>query len=313
MSQEHWESYYRGGALASCPLGLEPGYTGDLRDAWVAFFSALPDGAQILDIGTGNGAIPLIAVETAAALGRSCVIDGIDLAQIDPVRYVRNGERLFAGVRFHGGVAAESLPFRDQTIDAVTAQYALEFTDVPRTLAEVHRVARPGACCLFVLHHADSVLVQNAAESLAHADFLLDDLKIFRKFRRYLDAEQEDPAKATGPWRQLVLAGDELQKAAGGARQSLTLTTMLDSLRQLFELRKTATPLAVRTVLDRMETDLRASVRRMQGVQSAAQSREDIESLVATAAAGGFHDIHFEAQLFRRDLLVGWRVSLRRQ
>ena len=127
MNLEHWESYYRGGALVSCPMGLEPGYTGEVRDAWVTFFATLPDGARVLDIGTGNGAVALIAKETAATLGRSFEIHGVDLARVDPVRHVPNGATLLAGIEFHPGVPAEQLPFEANGFDAVSGQYALEW------------------------------------------------------------------------------------------------------------------------------------------------------------------------------------------
>lgn len=83
MSLRHWKNYYRDGALASCPLGPGSGYTQELRDIWVEFFSGLPEDARILDIGTGNGAVALIALESAASAGRHYEIHGTDLAQID--------------------------------------------------------------------------------------------------------------------------------------------------------------------------------------------------------------------------------------
>ena len=312
MSLEHWESYYRGGALASCPMSFEPGYTREVRQAWAGFFAELPDGARILDLGTGNGAIPAIAVEAAAALGRRFEIDAVDLAQIDPTRYVADGSRLLAGVRFHAGVSAEGLPFEPASFDAVTGQYALEFMEVGKVLQEVYRVLKPGGLAQFVLHHADSILLQNVHESLAHADLILDGTKVLRKFRRYLDAEREDPNRAQGPWQELVQAGEALQKAAKDSQQSMTLMLNLDSLRTLFEMRGRTPPAAMAATIDRMEQDLRASVRRMQDVRRAARTQSDIAGLVQVAQALGFDDIRFEAQLFAGDKLVGWRLRLRR-
>ncbi len=214
MNLEHWESYYRGGALVSCPMGLEPGYTGEVRDAWVTFFATLPDGARVLDIGTGNGAVALIAKETAATLGRSFEIHGVDLAQVDPVRHVPNGATLLAGIEFHPGVPAEQLPFEANGFDAVSGQYALEYTQRDRALAEIFRVLKPGGRGQFLLHHRDSVIVRNADESLHHAALVLDDTKVFRLLRRYLEAERDTPKTAVGPWQELVAAGNRLQAEA---------------------------------------------------------------------------------------------------
>ena len=309
MSQEHWESYSRGGALVSCPLGLEPGYTREVRDTWVAFFSSLPDGARILDIGTGNGAIALIALETAAALGRSCSIDGIDLAQIDPVRYVKDGARLFKDVRFHAGVSAEALPFESESFDAVCGQYALEYTDCGRSLAEMFRVLRPGGRGQFILHHRDSIVVENAEESLRHAAVVLDETKVFRLFRRYAEAERASPNSATKQWQEIVAAGEFLQRKARESRNSMLLAMTLDSLRRLFDQRASVSPATLERAVEAMEAELRASVRRLQDLAGAAQSQEDIAELVRMAEATGFCAIGFRPQLHAGDKLVGWRLN----
>jgi ubiquinone/menaquinone biosynthesis C-methylase UbiE len=310
MSQEHWESYYRGGALASCPLGLEPNYTREVRDLWVAFFSSLPDGARILDIGTGNGAIALIAVETAAALGRSYAVDGVDVAQIDPARYVKDGARLFKDVRFHAGVSAEALPFEPGSFDAVSGQYALEWTDCSRSLAETFRVLKSGGRAQFILHHRDSIIVENAAESLRHAAVVLDETKVFRLFRRYVEAERASPRSATKQWQEIVAAGEFLQRKARESRSSMLLAMTLDSLRHLFEQRGNASPAALERAVEGMEAELRASVRRLQDVVAAAKSQEDIAELVRVAEATGFGAIGFGPQLHSGDKLVGWRLNL---
>ncbi|MEX1993971.1 MAG: class I SAM-dependent methyltransferase [Steroidobacteraceae bacterium] len=229
-SLRHWETYYRGGALASCPLGSYAHYTLELRDAWVEFFSALPDGARVLDIGTGNGAIALIASQAAAALAKRFEIHGTDLARIDPVRDVADGVHLFAGIRFHAGIATESLPFESASFDAVSGQYALEYTAVDRTLAEIHRVLKPGGGAQFVLHHVDSIVARNARESLAHSALVLEDTNILRRLRRHLEAERRSPAVARKTRADLAAALQTLVHAAGQTSNPLTLNVTIDAV-----------------------------------------------------------------------------------
>ena len=186
LKVEHWESYYRGGWLTACPTGPDPNYTLELREIWSDFFASLADGARILDIGTGNGAIAVIARETATKLGRTFDIHGADLAQIDPVRDVAGGARLFADISFHPGVAAEKLPFEAASFAAVSGQYALEYTDMRESLAQVLRVLKPGSGAQFLMHHAGSIVVERARASLRHADAVLMETKIHRKLRRFL-------------------------------------------------------------------------------------------------------------------------------
>ena len=309
MNLEHWESYYRGGALVSCPMGLEPGYTGEVRDAWVTFFATLPDGARILDIGTGNGAVALIAKETAATLGRSFAIHGVDLAQIDPVRHVPKGATLLAGIEFHPGVPAEQLPFEANAFDAVSGQYALEYTQRDRALAEIFRVLIPGGRGQFLLHHRDSVIVRNADESLRHAALVLDDTKVFRLLRRYLEAERDTPKTATGPWQELVAAGNRLQAEARASKGSLLLPSTVDALQRLFEQRgKASLPVLLRAA-DQMEQELRASVRRLQDLASAAFTEAELREVLGEAEAAGFVDVQHREQRHGGQHLVAWRVN----
>ena len=69
MSVEHWETYYRGGGLVTCPTGPDGNYSLEIRDAWVEFYTDVPDGARVLDVGTGNGAI----VRRSMAASRSAL------------------------------------------------------------------------------------------------------------------------------------------------------------------------------------------------------------------------------------------------
>ena len=61
MKLRHWEQNYGDGSLASVPLGSDRGYSLELRDVWTEFFGEMGDGCRILDVGTGKGAIALIA------------------------------------------------------------------------------------------------------------------------------------------------------------------------------------------------------------------------------------------------------------
>ncbi len=191
MSVEHWETYYRGGALATCPIGPDANYTLDIRDAWVEFFASFPNGARILDVGTGNGAVALIARDAATAAGTQLEIHGSDLALIDPPRQVRGGETMFGGITFHPGVATERLPFEAASLDGVSAQFALEYTDVDRSLREISRVLKPGgrvrsACTTWIPW---SSRTRGYRSSQAH--LVLDESRIYRKLRAFVAAERE--------------------------------------------------------------------------------------------------------------------------
>jgi SAM-dependent methyltransferase len=310
MTVEHWEVYYRGGAIASCPMGPGTSYTLELRDLWIEFFASLEDGARVLDLGTGNGAIPLLAKEASASSGRQFEIHGADLAAIDPVRHVPDGGQLFAGITFHPGMPAERLGFDAASFDALTAQYALEYTDVGRSLAEIRRVLRPCGRALFVLHNDQSALIRNARESLAQGALVLEETKILRKLRRHAAAERESAAAARATWAELSTDAARLQRAAAESIEPHLLRVVIDGVQKLLGLRRELGAAAFEREVDRFEREIRAGVRRLQDLVDRAQSAEQMNTIADTARSAGFTCEGAEPQYHARENLVGWRLAL---
>jgi SAM-dependent methyltransferase len=313
MSVEHWEAYYRGGAIATCPMGPEASYTLELRELWLAFFASLADNASVLDLGTGNGAIVLLAKEAATSTGQRFELHGADLACIDPARHVPDGARLFDGIAFHPGMPCERLGFGDASFDAVTGQYVLEYTDVGRALAEVWRVLRQRGRALFVLHHDHSVLARNARESLAQGALVLEDTKILRKLRRHAQAERDSAAAARATWAELSADVTRLRQAAAGSFAPHLLHVVIDGVQKLLSLRRELGAAGFEREVDRFERDVRAGVRRLQDLVGCAQSAEQMNAMVATARRIGFECPGAMLQNHARENLVGWRLELSRR
>jgi SAM-dependent methyltransferase len=104
-------------------------------------FMAPEAGSRILDVGCGSGALDRLL---AARLGPSARIDAVD---VNPF-LLREASDLAAEVgeriRFAPS-SALALPFADQTFDCIFSVTVLEECDADRAIAEMVRVARPGA------------------------------------------------------------------------------------------------------------------------------------------------------------------------
>jgi ubiquinone/menaquinone biosynthesis C-methylase UbiE len=312
LNVEHWESYYRGGRLAACPTGPDANYTLELRDIWIEFFGGLVNGARILDIGTGNGAIPLIARQTAESLGRTYEIHGADLARINPSRDVPDGARLFAGITFHPGVAAEKLPFEPASFTAVSGQYALEYSDMRQSLAQVLRVLQPGAGAQFLMHHTDSIIVERARESLRHADTVLMETKVYRKLRRFLDAEKRSAVAAQRAWDELSAAMATLRDSGRQDADRRIIDVTSDAVPKLLDLRRTLSRATLDREIDSVENDLRNSVRRLGDLIAVAISDTAMSECAEQARQLGFIDVTYQPMNHAQRALVGWRVRLRK-
>lgn len=304
----HWASYYRTGALVSCPTNPEPYYSMEIREAWSLFFGALQDGARILDLGTGNGPVALIAKETATRCSRTFQIHGVDLADIDPHRDVPGGDSLLAGISFHAGITTGDLPFASESFDAISGQYILEYTDVAATLREAYRVLRPGGLCQFILHHAGSVIKCNADESLQQSRMIIDETKTVEKFRRYCEAAASNPQQAESARNELYAVGAQLQNAAKASRNPLLLRFAIDSISRMLRNRSRTTAGQLLLETERLERDLGNWTARLDDLIAGALSEADVRSLIAQAEHEGFSLVDWCEQFQNRDKLVGWRL-----
>lgn len=316
MDAHHWEQYYRSGALVTGPAGRDGGYDQELRERWVELFAPLPDGASVLDIATGNGAVPYIARQLAREAGRQWRIVGIDQAAIDPLAHVPDGATRLAGIEFMGGVAAEALPFEDASFDAISGQYALEYTDRSKTLAEMARVCKPGARVAFVLHHADSVLLHNARLSLAQAQFVLVDCKIYRKLKRVVSMVNEPESavrKATDELRAAIGALKAAVDKASGLSTALVLEAALDAVPKLLAVRQGMTPAEAEREVGKVESELRAMVHRLQDLLEHALDEPAAHELAQALERAGFEQRVLEPQRHGGAQLVGWFLGARRR
>lgn len=312
---KHWEVFYRGGALATGPVGADGLYDQEVRAAWNVFFAPLADGSRILDIGTGNGIVPLIAAVQSAALGKHWSIDATDLAMIEPRRFVR-GLEPYPEIAFRGGVANEQLPFDAATFAAVSGHFALEYGDVPASLKEVRRVLRPQGRAQFILHHRQSVLLQNAAIEMEDAKLVLRRIKLYNKLDHLLTLrKQTTPATVQTAADDVIGAIREL-KTAYGERAALqpnavrTLAVAIDAAQKLLKLRQELTPAQLRQEIARAREEMEAALARLNDLVDHALDESDFERARDAAAAAGFKTEHAVPLFHAVDHLIGWQLTL---
>lgn len=179
-----WSRYWSGGPLHSCATSYADNYGGALGAFWRDVFADLKPGEHVLDIATGNGALPHLLLQCRPAADVMC--DAVDAAAIDPawVRDLPPSQR--QSLHFHPGVAAERLPFGDGVFDLIVSQYGLEYSDLERSVPELRRVLAPAGRIAMILHHSHSRPVQLARDEIAHIDWLLSHEGLFDLTERLL-------------------------------------------------------------------------------------------------------------------------------
>ena len=165
-----WDSFWRYDRLSSFHAAPgAPNYASHVADGWRAFFATLPNGARVLDLATGNGAIAVLAVEA----GKDFTVTGADLADVDPTAFVTRNRTELERIRFMPNTPAEVLPLPDASIDAIVSQYGLEYSDLSSSIPEAARVLAPGGRLRLAIHATEGAVVRDTAKSIADADFLL--------------------------------------------------------------------------------------------------------------------------------------------
>jgi ubiquinone/menaquinone biosynthesis C-methylase UbiE len=171
-SNAGWRDYWKADRPASCMPENER-TAQEIAATWQKWFAECPGGSRILDIATGNGIVLTHAAAAGRKSHRAFALTGVDLAEIDPVRYLSSLEDDMRAATFIGGVAAEHLPFEAGSFDGVVSQYGLEYADLDQALAEVARVLVPGGILHWLAHSESSEVVQQNREQALEVEYLL--------------------------------------------------------------------------------------------------------------------------------------------
>ncbi|MBC8258915.1 MAG: methyltransferase domain-containing protein [SAR324 cluster bacterium] len=128
---------------------------------------ALQPGEKVFDIGCGVG---FLTLEMAQQVGKSGQVIGFD----QNPEMISNAKKRCEGLQqaeFHQGDAIQ-LPAQDQTFDAVSCtQVLLYVKDVPKVLAEMRRILKPGGRMVIVETDWRGVVLNSGDDALTKQIF----------------------------------------------------------------------------------------------------------------------------------------------
>jgi SAM-dependent methyltransferase len=143
-----WSLFWSEQGQNSRCLALSPDFCERLDAHWHSFASTLPEGATVIDLGCGSGAVGKALRSAEPALR----VIGVDAARIAPSQE--------PGLELIANVAMEALPFPTASFAAAVSQFGYEYAAAPDAAArEVSRVVAPGGSLSFLIHHDEGPIV----------------------------------------------------------------------------------------------------------------------------------------------------------
>jgi SAM-dependent methyltransferase len=327
LDREEWTRFWERGTLTTFEGHFRENYDAEIRDYWWREFGRLADGAAIVDLATGNGAVALLAARYAREHGREFAITGVDSAAIDVARLRQAWPALagdFDAIRLLGGTPLEDTGLPAASVDLLTSQYGFEYGDTAAGSREAARILRPGGRLAMILHHRDSAILVQAREGLRQVELCLEETRLVPLARRMTKLFRGlRPGRQAGSlnWSpgalkvraELLAAAERLERHARQpevrAADAGFIEFLLPSVMRLVEQSRTLQPAQLEAAWAGIEREVDTYRRRMVDLASAARDEGGMAGIRDQLAAAGLADVRLEAFSYGDRLLLGWALS----
>lgn len=288
-----------------------------LADQWRQWLARLPAGTRVLDLGTGNGALPRLVLQACADPSVRC--EGVDVADARPQWIERLPAQERERVRIHGRVSCEELPFPAASFGCIVSQFGIEYADLDRALPEALRVLQPGGFLRLAIHHPEGRPARLAREEITHARWLLESgwLDAAREMSLAMSLmgspEGRQTLNAEPRWQTVRQAFDGFQRrlserAAGSPCPDL-LADAQNWQTQVFQVAARQGETAAHAGMGQVAQLLKDGLLRLQDLLDHVVDNQRIEALAQMVGRSGFMPTVELAE--DHDHLMGWWLSAR--
>lgn len=284
-----WDRYWQADRVAACLDEQSVNYNTAIASEWRSFFESLPVEASILDICTGNGAVALMAKDTASKTGQKFDVHGIDRAEINPAHFIESDLVGLDEITFRGRTDVNDMPFGDGQFTAVTSQYGLEYTEIDRSVPEIARVLTAGGKTRFVIHAAEGGVTQNARFELDEIERFLKETRILLRTRKAVELTWKAERgvlkksllvraeKADAKFHEAMQKGKSSKKSIG---QLVFWDKVLESVQHIYQVRHANELDALMSEIDAVETELAAYRGRLEALVGASKDPDERARLI---------------------------------
>lgn len=291
---EHWSRFWRQGYITSFAGELSNNYTGTFRSYWENVVQELATKSGPLcaiDLGTGNGAIGQILLESAINSGIALNVHGIDSATIKAQQ--------IEGLRFHQGVVMEDLPLPDNSADLVVSQFGFEYSDTEQTLQEITRVMRKKGLLRLICHSDNSEIVLGSRTQLDEYRALIQNTGLFSCLVAMIKAmgnvrnekDLRQLARNSKAEQARIALNTETGKLMQQHPNGIVIAAALKQSQVFFKEMRFTPPAKKLAYLKRMDIEHRDAATRIQEQVASALSEEKLTRLQSLLETLGFINI----------------------
>ena len=212
LSASDWSRYWRQPALTTFSRSFAGNYDAEFREFWIQSLEPLPDGAVVVDLATGNGAVAVIVAEFGLSTDQDFRIIGVDYAAIDPHQELKSRLDLAKAldkVSFLPDTKMEETGLPDSSCDLLVSQYGFEYGDTQLASAEAVRLLKPAGRLAMILHHVDSHVLRESDEGLSQMRYMLTKERLDERVEVLIRA------RATGHQGKVRIAEAKLRATLG--------------------------------------------------------------------------------------------------
>jgi SAM-dependent methyltransferase len=289
---DYWENSASQGACLPC---ADAAIDGVLKAWWTEFADKLPPKARLLDLATGNG----VVIERIQAKRRDVRATGVDAAPKLP--------KPKGKFQLRGGINIEQLPFGEESFDAISSQFGIEYSDTIRTLGHVGRLLKPGGLFGAVIHIKPGPILAHNLPRLAGLDWACNEAALPERARNWVRQRAFVGTNIPPLFREAPMTAEQ-KFGLGGAGHEFAMAVL-----QSLEVGLRLPPAESLKMIGELEAMAHNEVGRIRSLESAAMDRSALNRFVQTAQESGL-GIEQAAQMsdYYPNADFGWLVVARK-
>lgn len=317
-ASKSWSDYWERGSLHSFPAATGTHYSEGILEFWQRISAAIAPDSRILDLATGNGALPYLLLREQL-LKVPATIVAVDRASISPPWIGELPAALASSLHFKRGVDIEALPQSDTGYTHVFSQYGIEYANLNKVRQGVQRCLKGPGCFAAIVHSAEGKLAKTASREIADHQLLAklqlrqtveDLLPLMAKVKTPSDArELSQNAKAVKIRKQYNTIVHQLVERLNSGEGSDVIVDALNEVKRAIAMAQTQTLAAGRARWRGFVEGGHQALQRIRQLADAAMDQEavqrfgaDMAETLSSQSAPQIEAIYVQQEL------VGWGV-----